>query len=78
MQSSAEKASGLPADFSSSLEMTPDRVGRTLLSDSANSAPKSAQEAQPSQQTDVIPGAPHLDSGAAKNLHCPHPLPSGF
>jgi hypothetical protein len=88
MQSSAEKASGLPADFSSSLELAPvtDRVGRTLpsagsgqaLSDSADSVPTPAQATQPSQQTDVIPGAPHLDSGAAKNLHCPHPLPSGF
>jgi len=22
--------------------------------------------------------APHLDSGAATNIHCPQPLPSGF
>ncbi len=80
MQSSAEKASGLPADFSSSLELAPvtDRVGRTFLPDSADSVPVPVQATQPSQQTDVIPGAPHLDSGAAKNLHCPHPLPSGF
>ena len=25
-----------------------------------------------------IPTSPHLDSGAASNLHCPSPLPSGF
>jgi hypothetical protein len=26
----------------------------------------------------TIPTAPHLDSGAASNIHCPSPLPSGF
>jgi hypothetical protein len=79
--SSAEKATGLPADFQSSLEFgtanvgaTTTRVGRTPLSDSADSIPKSAS----SRLTDVLTPAPHLDSGAAKNLHCPHPLPSGF
>jgi hypothetical protein len=73
MISSAEKASGLPADFQLSLELAPvtDRVGRTLLSDSANTTTNPAQEA------DVAHTAP-LDSGAIKNLHCPHPLPSGF
>jgi hypothetical protein len=25
-----------------------------------------------------IPTSPHLDSGAASNIHCPSPLPSGF
>ncbi len=90
MLTSAEKATGIPSDFSSSLELTTDRVGRTLpsagselalsqskgqaLSDSANSIPKSAQATQP--KPDAISAA--LDSGAAKNLHCPHPLPSGF
>src|ERR1019366_2842693 len=51
MLSSAEKASGLPADFQSSLELAPvtDRVGRTLLSDSADSLPKSAQATQSRQ-----------------------------
>jgi hypothetical protein len=77
MLSSAEKASGLPADFPSSLEFTDcvgtARVGRTLpstssgqaLSDNAGSIPESGW-------------APPHDSGANKNLHCPHPLPSGF
>jgi hypothetical protein len=75
MQSSAEKASGLPADFSSSLELAPiaARVGRTLLSDSADTIPAPASPA-----TDVMRPAPYLDFGADKNLHCPHPLPSGF
>src|SRR5258708_23649994 len=39
MLSSAEKATGISSDFSSSLELAPvtDRVGRTLLSDAAES-----------------------------------------
>jgi hypothetical protein len=83
MLASAEKATGMTADFQSSLELTPDRVstdrvGRTLLSDSADSSPKSTQAQQPILKSDVPSAAPHLDSGAAKNLHCPHPLPSGF
>ena len=74
MLTSAEKATGIAADFSSSLELTTDRVGRTLLSDSADSTSK------PVQATPLTPDsiAAALNSGAAKNLHCPHPLPSGF
>jgi len=91
---SAEKASGLPADFQSSLELTSDRVGagdspaqvggrtgrvgRTLLSDSADSIPNSAQAPQPILKPDSINPALYPDSGASRNLHCPHPLPSGF
>ena len=82
MLSTAEKASGLPADFQSSLEFTSDRVGRTLLgcpgqtlSDSADSTANSAQATQPINSMNP---ALNLDSGANKNLHCPHPLPSGF
>jgi len=87
MLSSAEKASGIPAAFSSSLEFNAAegtaglgtvRVGRTLLSDSANSVPKSAQAPPPMPKPDSQHPALHLDSGANKNLHCPHPLPSGF
>jgi hypothetical protein len=80
MQSSAEKATGLPADFQSSLEITDyarmgiARVGRTLLSDSADSTTMPAKTAKP----DSTYPAPYPDSGANKNLHCPHPLPSGF
>ncbi len=72
MLSTAEKVSGIPANFSSSLELTTDPVGRTLLSDSANSIPSPAK-AQQSK-----PAVLNVDSGANKNLHCPHPLPSGF
>jgi hypothetical protein len=85
MQSSAEKATGIGLDFQSSLELTVERapspatasstsgrVGRTLLSDTADTT------TTPAQASDAAPQAPHLDSGANKNLHCPHPLPSGF
>jgi hypothetical protein len=82
MLSSAEKATGISADFQSSLELTDDaataRMGRTLPSDSANINPLPAQANQPGRETDSIHAASHLDSGANKNLHCPHPLPSGF
>jgi hypothetical protein len=90
MLNSSEKATGIPAGFSTSLEFTTDRVGvgdspapadsatvrvgRTLLSDSADTIPKSAS-ALPLKPNAI---AAALNSGAAKNLHCPHPLPSGF
>jgi hypothetical protein len=74
MLSSAEKASGLPPDFSSSLEF----VGRAPSPATADSIPKSAQAPHPILRPDPPKSAPYLDSGAAKNLHCPHPLPSGF
>jgi len=90
MLSSAEKATGIDADFQSSLELTvertpspatadsaPGRVGPTLLSDKADTIPP-AQKATAAQPSGFAPPAPHLDSGANKNLHCPHPLPSGF
>src|SRR6267154_4273730 len=72
MPSTAEKASGFPSDFSSSLEMA--SVARAPSPASADSNPKSAQAAQPILRPDFPYPAPHLDSGAAKNLHCPHPL----
>jgi hypothetical protein len=73
---SAEKATGLPADFQSSLELTTDRVGRTLLSDPAQSIPNPVHAEQPTPDSSYP--APYPDSGANKNLHCPFPLPSGF
>jgi len=85
--SSAEKASGIPAGFSSSLEVSTaeeplgagaTRVGRTLFSAHANTVPVPAPESEPNRATDVMHPLPHLDSGANENLHCPHPLPSGF
>jgi hypothetical protein len=75
MLTSAEQASGLPSDFQSSLELTTDRAGRTL-SDSANRIPNAEgqQPINPTLNLDTL----NLDNGASKNLHCPHPLPSGF
>jgi len=87
MLSSAEKASGIPAGFSSSLELSTAeetvgvgtaRVGRTLLSANADTVPPLVPAVEPSRGTDVVCSTPHLDSGANNNLHCPHPLPSGF
>ncbi len=73
MLSSAERASGIPAGFSSSLEFSALSVPRAPASLSADSATL----VQPDRGTDVS-ALPHLNSGANKNLHCPHPLPSGF
>jgi hypothetical protein len=76
MHSSAEKASGIGVDFQSSLELT--GVGRAPSPATADSAtiPADIQIQNAMQQT--ASQAPNLDSGANKNLHCPHPLPSGF
>jgi len=73
MLSSAEKASGFGAEFQSSLELT--GVGRTPTADSI---PNPAQAPQLTLKLDSSNPAQNLDSGANKNLHCPHPLPSGF
>jgi hypothetical protein len=59
------------------------RVGRTLLSVNANSAAQPAQADPLETAVDCVPApenasAPQLDSGAATNIHCPLPLPSGF
>jgi hypothetical protein len=82
MLSSAEKASGIGTDFQSSLKLTTDRVGRTLLSDKADAikSPAHPMPSTPSTFEQAVPEVPlpHVDSGANKNLHCPHPLPSGF
>ena len=62
--SSTEKATGIGLHFSTSLELiTP------------------LDAASPAPSANAIPAfgtAPHLDSGAASNIHCPSPLPSGF
>jgi hypothetical protein len=62
MLSSAEKASGLPAAFSSSVELT-----------MAGTTPSAAPLGMVNPPAQAIP-----NSGANKNLHCPQPLPSGF
>jgi len=76
MLSSAEKVSGIGIDFQLSLELA--GVGRAPSPATADSIPSPAQTPQPALKMSSVKPAPHLDSGANKNLHCPHPLPSGF
>ena len=77
MRNSAEKASGFPSDFASSLEVPAVTVGRTLLSANADSAGNGAMAEFPKPQQMATPNQ-QVDSGAGKNLHCPQPFPSGF
>jgi hypothetical protein len=72
MVSSAEKTTGLPSDFSSSLEF----VARTPSSVTAGA--NSSSSASSGTKANVVSIVRNLDSGADKNLHCPQPLPSGF
>jgi hypothetical protein len=77
LQSSAEKATGLPADFSSSLELTTDHVGRANVGRALS--PANAGTANPTlTQPNSVSVPPQLASEAARDRHCPHPLPSGF
>jgi hypothetical protein len=73
MRNSSEKASGLPADFSSSLELAWENVARAPAMRSADTrvAPFALQTAR------AFAGS-HPESEAGKNLHCPQPFPSGF
>jgi len=79
MASAAEKVTGIGADFASSLELTDAQVRPTSLSAKAEIAKDLTQPgaasiiAAPSSVA-----APHLNSGAATNIHCPSPFPSGF
>jgi hypothetical protein len=43
----------------------------------ATSLPSSAERSSIAAAASSL-SAPHLDSGAASNIHCPSPLPSGF
>ncbi|MFZ0419727.1 MAG: hypothetical protein WAM04_16635 [Candidatus Sulfotelmatobacter sp.] len=90
MLSSAEKASGIPAAFSSSMEVAPvtdpaaqncrvDQNPRVGAGDSPASVDGTADRAPAhNRETEIGHSLPHLNSGANTNLHCPHPLPSGF
>lgn len=84
MISSGEKASGIGAHFASSLELN---VARTSSEWEAK-GPSPANGSHPAQseldlKTDSGPPAvtgpvPQFDCGAATNIRCPQPLPSGF
>jgi hypothetical protein len=59
------------------------RVGRTLSSVNASRAPSPAQADPLETAVDCRPAsenapAAQIGSGAATNIHCPQPLPSGF
>ncbi len=79
---STEKATGIGAHFATSLEMTEtnlaqknvakESVARTLLSASAESEKSDVRQPSPTSAT------PPMHSGAATNIHCPSPFPSGF
>jgi len=71
---SAEKATGLPQDFSSSLEMTAEHVGGTPLPARGEGGEKPMRLIT----SEANSAAVQLNSGSTSNLHCPQPLPSGF
>jgi hypothetical protein len=90
--SSGEKASGIGSHFAAFPDVGVGRtllsasagsadayVGRTLLSaESCNtSAYEQTGDAKSSSMSSVS-AAPQLESGAASNIHCPCPFPSGF
>jgi hypothetical protein len=81
MRNSAEKATGLPSDFSSSLELASETVARVPSPTIVLRARNASVGADPVGSLHDSP-APVLsieaDSGAHKNLHCPQPFPSGF
>jgi hypothetical protein len=83
--SSSDNASGIGAHFATSLELTPaaDDGGGQVLSVNSDRAlrPMPADPLQAEAEYERAPGrtsATQLDSGAATNIHCPSPLPSGF
>jgi hypothetical protein len=86
MLSSAEKATGLPPDFSSSVEYvsrTPSsatHVGTDAFVRPAEQSSAAAAGANSNsiESTGTKTNVVSIDSGSARNLHCPHPLPSGF
>ena len=67
---SAEKATGIGPHFASSLELTPsteqDRAGVAAIGSPA------------SVSADARSATPPATSGAATNINCPSPFPSGF
>jgi len=89
--SSTEKVTGIGAHFASSLELTEHNVVRTpAIADTTNAhvatgaspVPRSEASGLGTKHGLSAPAptatAPQLDSGAATNIHCPSPLPSGF
>ena len=81
--SASEVTTGIGAHFSSSLELTDQSVERTLLSANIAATTSPLKTAESTPGTHLAPPVPKgthpsLDSGAAANIHCPSPFPSGF
>jgi len=78
---STEKATGIGAHFATSLELR-----ETHVATAASTVPRTLSEAQgsgpgnPAGSTspNTKPAAPQMHCGAATNIHCPSPFPSGF
>lgn len=84
---SAEKASGIGSLFAQSLELTREEVGTANVETShvatgASPVPRPRSGAAPGTPASVVEQhgstAPQLHDGAATNIHCPSPFPSGF
>jgi hypothetical protein len=88
---SAEQGSGIAAYFAGSLELTPatEYVPAAVAAQSnlfENVATVQTPSAPATSKESIFSGdirtpsisAQQLDSGAATNIHCPSPLPSGF
>jgi len=86
--SSTEKATGIASHFATSMELTPSEqtTVRTAASP-ALTVVDSAVHRSPSETKGTTPmfasvststTAPQPSSGAATNIHCPSPFPSGF
>jgi hypothetical protein len=77
--SASEKTSGIGAHFASSLELAEARVDLGTANGGEDAAVRPAEQSSASTLASSVGTAhPHLDSGAAANIHCPSPLPSGF
>jgi len=70
ISSSAERATGIGSHFASSLELTP--------TTDAVSENKSVARTSSSASAVSTTTAPQPNSGAATNINCPSPFPSGF
>jgi hypothetical protein len=92
MVSSTERATGIGSHFATSLELTPATEfiprdeNQGILFDETNAArplrptlvERTIPLADAARSASSPSTAQHLDSGAATNIHCPTPFPSGF
>ena len=91
ISNSADQAGGIAAHFAGSLELTPatEYVPAAMAAQSnlfENAGPARTLTASAASKNSIFSGdtrtpsisAQQLDSGAATNIHCPSPLPSGF